>query len=408
MTHPILIRNARVLTLAEGCRPRRGAEASALSVLPGDDVLVHQGVVQAVGPGLEPDPGTRVIEARGRVLMPAFVDCHTHACWAGDRLDEWEQKQRGATYLEILRAGGGIMSTVRAVRAASESELSDALIARLGAMLTEGTTACEVKSGYGLSTDDELKMLRAIAGADARWPGRVRMTACIGHAKDPEQSDFVDRTIRETLPAVHTEFPGCTIDAYCEEGAWSLDETIRLFEAAAELGHPLRIHADQFNELGMLDAAIGLGAVSVDHLEATSPDALARLADSETMGVMLPCSGFHVDGRYADGRRFIDAGGALAIATNANPGSAPCLSMPMAVALAVRNVGLTAAEAITAATVNAATLLGMDDAGTIEPGHRADLVLLRHQDERQLGYEFGGRHADLVLCAGAIVFDAGV
>lgn len=408
MTHPILIRNARVLTLAEGCRPRRGAEVSALSVLPGDDVLVHQGVVQAVGPGLEPDPGTRVIEARGRVLMPAFVDCHTHACWAGDRLDEWEQKQRGATYLEILRAGGGIMSTVRAVRAASESELSDALLARLGAMLTEGTTACEVKSGYGLSTDDELKMLRAIAHAGSRWPGRVRMTACIGHAKDPEQPDFVDRTVRETLPAVHTEFPGCTIDAYCEEGAWSMDETIRLFEAAAELGHPLRIHADQFNELGMLDAAIGLGAVSVDHLEATSPDALARLADSESMGVMLPCSGFHVDGRYADGRRFVDAGGALAIATNANPGSAPCLSMPMAVALAVRNLGLTAAEAITAATVNAATLLGFDNAGTIEPGHRADLVLLRHQDERQLGYEFGGRHADLVLCAGAIVFDAGV
>lgn len=408
MTHPILVRNARVLTLAEGSRPRRGAEAAALSVLPNDDVLVHQGVVQAVGPGLEPDPGTRVIQARGRVLMPAFVDCHTHACWAGDRLDEWEQKQRGATYLEILRAGGGIMSTVRAVRAASESELSEALLARLGAMLTEGTTACEVKSGYGLSTDDELKMLRAITDAADRWPGRVRMTACIGHAKDPDRPDFVDRTIRETLPAVHTEFPGCTIDAYCEEGAWSLDETVRLFDAAAELGHPLRIHADQFNELGMLDAAIGLGAVSVDHLEATSPDALARLADSETLGVMLPCSGFHVDGRYADGRRFIDAGGALAIATNANPGSAPCLSMPMAVALAVRHLGLTAAEAITAATVNAATLLGLDDAGTIEPGHRADLVLLRHQDERQLGYEFGGRHADLVLCNGAIVLDAGV
>src|SRR5690606_12851057 len=145
--------------------------------------------------------------------------------------------------------------------------------------------------------------------------------------------------------------PGCAVDAYCENGAWSLDETVRLFESAAALGHPLRVHADQFNELGMLDAAIGLGAVSVDHLEATSPDALVRLAESETMGVMLPGSGFHVDGRYAGGRRFVDAGGALAIATNCNPGSAPCWSVPMAVALAVRHLGLTAPEAISACTV---------------------------------------------------------
>jgi imidazolonepropionase len=405
---PILIRNARVLTLAEGSRPRRGRELAELAPLDGEDVLVHDGVVVAVGPRLEPIDHCRVIDARGRVLMPAFVDCHTHACWAGDRLDEWEQKQRGATYLEILESGGGIMSTVRAVRAASREQLAESLLARLGAMLTEGTTAAEVKSGYGLTTADELKMLGAIADAAARWPGRVRLTACIGHAKDPEvdAAGFVDLTINETLPAVHAAFPDATIDAYCEQGAWSLDETVRLFEAAADLGHPLRVHADQFNELGMLDAAIGLGAVSVDHLEATSPDALRRLAESETMGVMLPCSGFHVDGRYANGRRFVDAGGALAIATNANPGSAPCLSMPMAVALAVRNLGLTAAEAIAAATVNGATLLGLHDAGVIEPGKRADLVLLRHTDERQLGYEFGGRHADLVICNGRVVFSA--
>lgn len=407
MTRAILIRNARVLTLGEGDRPRRGDAAASLGTLAGTDVLIHRGVVQGVGPSLEPEPGTRLIDAGGRVLMPAFVDCHTHACWAGDRLDEWERKQRGATYLEILQSGGGIMSTVRAVRDASQQQLADALLGRLDTMLTEGTTACEVKSGYGLSTADELKMLRAIADAAARWPGRVRLTACIGHAKDPDTPDFVERTIRETLPAVHAEFPGCAIDAYCEQGAWSLDETVRLFEAAAGLGHPLRVHADQFNELGMLDAAVGLGAVSVDHLEATGPGALARLAGSPTMGVMLPCSGFHVDARYADGRGFIDAGGALAIATNANPGSAPCFSVPMAIALAVRHLGITAAEAITAATVNAATLLGFGDIGTIGPGGRADLVLLRHRDERQLGYEFGGRHADMVFCAGAVVFDAG-
>lgn len=405
---PILIRNARVLTLAEGARPRRERELADLGAIDACDVLIENARVAGVAPGLDAPADARVIDAGGRVLMPAFVDCHTHACWAGDRLDEWEMKQRGATYLEILESGGGIMSTVRAVRAASREQLTASLLARLGAMLTEGTTAAEVKSGYGLTTDDELKMLGAIADAAARWPGRVRMTACIGHAKDPDDDPaaFVDRTIRETLPAVHDAYPDCTIDAYCEQGAWSLDETVRLFEAAADLGHPLRVHADQFNELGMLDAAIGLGAVSVDHLEATSPDALARLAESETMGVMLPCSGFHVDGRYADGRRFVDAGGALAIATNCNPGSAPCHSTPMAIALAVRHLGLTAAESIAASTVNAAALLGFHDTGAIEPGRRADLILLHHTDERQLGYEFGGRHADMVICEGRVVFDA--
>lgn len=402
MNASLLIRNARVLTQAGGSRPRRGRELSDLSAIDDCDVLVTDGVIERVANAVDVAVD-RIIEANGRVLMPAFVDCHTHACYAGERLDEWEQKQRGATYLEILQAGGGIMSTVRAVRQSSREQLAGSLLARLNTMLHEGTTACEVKSGYGLSTEHELKMLHAISDAADQWDGRVSMTACIGHAKDPDIPGFVERTIHETLPAVHEAFPDCTIDAYCEQGAWSLAETIRLFEAAADLGHPLRIHADQFNELGMLDAAIGLGARSVDHLEATSHAALVRLAESETMGVMLPCSGFHVDGRYADGRRFIDAGGALAIATNCNPGSAPCLSMPMAVALAVRHLGITAAEAIGACTVNGAALLGHEDLGTIEPGKRADLVLLRHTDERQLGYEFGGRHADLVICDGRIV-----
>jgi len=402
MSATLLIRDARVLTMAAGSRPRRGAELGVLSAIDACDVLITGGVIGRVGPRID-TPADRTIDAGGRVLMPAFVDCHTHACYAGERLDEWEQKQRGATYLEILHAGGGIMSTVRAVREATRDELGESLLGRLNAMLREGTTACEVKSGYGLSTEDELKMLGAIGDAADRWAGRVRMTACIGHAKDPDTTGFVERTIAETLPAVHEAYPDCTIDAYCEEGAWSLEETVRLFEAASALGHPLRIHADQFNELGMLDAAIGLGARSVDHLEATSPDALTRLGESETMGVMLPCSGFHVDGRYGDGRAFVDAGGALAIATNCNPGSAPCLSMPMAIALAVRHLGITAGEAIAASTVNGASLLGYDDMGTVEEGKRGDLVLLRHRDERQLGYEFGGGHADMVICNGAVV-----
>ncbi len=388
----ILITNARILTMTDGLSPIDSAS-----------ILIQDGTIAQISDSTIDAPDAQTINAKGRVVMPSFIDAHTHACWAGDRLDEWELKQRGATYLEILKSGGGIMSTVRAVRNATTEELARDLSLRLNAMLNEGTTACEIKSGYGLSTIDELKMLDAITLASKSWLGRISPTACIGHAKDPDVKNFVDQTINETLPAIHEKYPGITIDAYTEEGAWSVDETVRLFKAAKDLGHPLRIHADQFNALGMLEAAVELGALSVDHLEATKPDSLRHLAQSNSIGVMLPCSGFHVDGRYADGRKFLDNGGTLVIATNANPGSAPCLSMPMSIALAVRNLGITAAEAITACTTNAANLLGFSDMGSLTPGNRADLIMLRHTDERQLGYEFGGSHVDLVICNGQVV-----
>ncbi|MEN1704407.1 MAG: imidazolonepropionase [Planctomycetota bacterium] len=396
----LLIINSRSLTLAAGGLPRRGEEMRDLSVIENGSVLCRDGRIEAVSPDPIDAPDADVIDARGRVLMPAFIDAHTHACWAGDRLDEWEQKQRGATYLELLEAGGGIMSTVRSVRKASADRLATDLVRRLETMNREGTTACEVKSGYGLTTEQEIKMLDAIALAGEQSPVRVSPTACIGHAKDPDRPGFVEETIKDTLPAITERYPGITIDAYTEQGAWSVDETVRLFEAARAAGHPLRVHADQFKALGMLDEAVRLGVRSVDHLEATPADALERLACSNTMGVMLPCSGFHVDHRYADGRRFIDAGGALVIATNANPGSAPCLSIPMAIALAVRHLGITAAEAITACTANAACLLGYNDLGTVTPGASTELLLLRHTDERQLGYEFGGRHVDTMIAGG--------
>lgn len=388
----ILIRNARVLTMDERSTIHDRA-----------DVRIEGGAIAEIGKGLDSSEGSEVIDAEGRVCMPAFVDAHTHACSYGERLDEWEKKQAGATYLEILEAGGGIMSTVRAVRKASREQLAEALLDRLDVMTSEGTCSVEVKSGYGLSTEDELKMLRAIADASEEAFCTVVPTALIAHAKDRDQPDFVERTITETLPAVHAEFPDIAIDAYCEQGAWSFDETVALFEKAMELGHPIRVHTDQFNELGMTEWAIDHSAVSVDHLEATSPDVIAKLGASETFGVMLPCSGFHVDGRYGDGRALLDAGGQLVIATNVNPGSAPCSSMPMAVALAVRNLGITAHEAIRACTSTAAGLLGLDDRGVLEPGARADVVLLRHSDERQLGYEFGGNPVDLVVCNGRIV-----
>ncbi len=399
----LLIRNARLVTLNDGDLPRRGAAMRELGIVPKGDVLIENGSIAEIGAGLSAPNGATVIEAEGRVCMPGFVDAHTHAIWAGDRLDEVDLKQRGASYLDILKAGGGIMSTVRAVRAASQGELAAGLRKRLGWALQEGTTTIEVKSGYGLTTADELKSLRAIVDASGSFPGTVIPTALIAHAIDPEQPNFIETTINETLPAVHEAFPEIAIDAYCEQGAWSLDDCRRLFEAATALGHPLRVHADQFNALGMIELAIEMGFVSVDHLEATGAESLARLASSSTFGVMLPCSGFQVDDRYADGRAFIDAGGALVIASNCNPGSSPTSSIPLTIALATRKSGVTTAEAICACTANAAALLGLVDRGTIAKGQRADLLLLRHEDERMLGYEFGGDPVDCVICEGRVV-----
>ncbi|MFG0328095.1 MAG: imidazolonepropionase [Phycisphaerales bacterium JB037] len=408
MSGTLVIRHGRVLVMGSTELPARGREMREIGALDGCDVLIEGDRIVAVGRELEAPAGARTIDAAGRVVMPAFVDCHTHACWAGDRLDEWEARLGGASYLDILEAGGGIMSTVRAVRAASEEELTDGLLGRLGRMLREGTATVEVKSGYGLTTGDELKMLRAVRAAGERWAGTVVATACIGHAKDPDQDEFVRTTIEETLPAIHAEFPGIAIDAYCEKGAWSSDETRALLERARELEHPIRLHSDQFHALGMTGWCARNGAVSVDHLEASTEEELEALAGSGTVGVVLPCSGFSVDGRYADGRGLIDRGGALAVATNLNPGSAPCWSMPMAVALAVRMNGISAHEALTACTVNAAAVLGLGDRGRLQAGRRADVIVLGHRDERELAHSFGGNPVDVVVCGGEVVVDAGL
>lgn len=395
----LFIRNARILTLTTGARPRRGKELGDLGLIPIGEVLVTDGKITAVGIKVEAPADAEVIDAQGRVLMPGFVDCHTHACWAGDRLNEWEQRLRGVPYLEILKAGGGIHATVRAVREATKKQLAAHLKERLAAMLAEGTTTVEIKSGYGLETEEELKMLRAIVRAGHEWPGTIVPTALLGHAFEGELDEYARMVVKEMLPGVSKEFPDITVDAFCEDGAWTLEACVRFFEKAAK-HHPLRVHTDQFTSLGMIPEAIRLGARSVDHLEAATKADLIALAQSRTMGVILPCTGFHVDGRYARAGFLVAQGGAVALATNCNPGSSPSHSMPFALALAVRFCGLTPAEAIAAATVNAAAVLGLSDRGTIAAGQRADLLLLRHKDERALAYELGGNPVDTVICAG--------
>jgi imidazolonepropionase len=406
----LLIRNARILTLAPSSgqapavagRFRRGRALGDLGILAAGDVLVTDGKISAVGAKAEAPAGVEIIEANGRVLMPGFVDCHTHACWAGDRLAEWEQKLSGMSYLEILKAGGGIHATVRAVREATKKQLAAGLKTRLELMLREGTTTVEIKSGYGLNTEAELKMLRAIVRAGGEWPGTIVPTALLGHAFEGDLDEYARMVVKEMLPEVSREFPDIAVDAYCEKGAWSVEACVKFFEKAHR-HHPIRVHTDQFSSLGMIPEAIRLHARSVDHLEAASKADLLALAQAETCGVILPCTGLHTDQRYARAGFFVDAGGAVALATNCNPGTAPTHSMPLAIALAVRFCGLTPAEAIVAATVNGAAVLGLKDRGTIETGQRADLILLRHKDERLLAYEMGGNPVDVVVCAGQLV-----
>jgi imidazolonepropionase len=380
--------NARILTLAGGAR--RGRDMRDLGVVERGHIVCEDGRIAAVGAGDPPRLDGEHRDAGGRVLMPGFVDCHTHACHAGERYAETAKRLAGVPYLEILAAGGGIMSTVRATRAASADELARGLRARLDAMWRTGTVAAEAKSGYGLDLDTELRMLEAIesVGRERGWP--VVPTFLGAHAVDGDEGAYCARTVDEVLPAVVARFGPIACDAYCEKGAWSPAWTRRLFERARSLGCPLRVHVDQFNELGFLDTALELGARSVDHLEATSPAALERVARSDATAVLLPGCGLTLDGRYANGRALVDAGAAVAIATNCNPGSSPVTSMPLVIALAARFCGLTHEEAIVAATANAARVLGIDrDFGSIEPGKRAAVLELPTGDERALAYEWG-------------------
>jgi imidazolonepropionase len=398
----LLIRNARILTLVSGARPRRGKELHDLSVVPQGDVLVTDGAIAAVGPKIEAPEGAEVVDAAGRVLMPGFVDCHTHACFAGSRLSEWEERLRGVPEAEILKRGGGTHATVLAVREATKKQLAAGLRERLNRMLRAGTTTVEVKSGYGLTTEAELKMLRAIVRAGQDWPGTVVPTALLGQSFEDHLDDFARMVVKEMLPEVSREFPDIAVDACVEEGAWSREACVRLFEKASKR-HTLRVQTDRLSSLGMIPEAIRLHARSADHLEASTRDDLVALAGSQTMGVIIPSEGFQAHGHFARAGFFVDQGGAVALATGCGPAEAPGHSIPLAIALAVRRCGLTPQEAIAACTVNSAAVLGLPDRGTVEAGKRADLLLLEHTDERMLAYEPGGNPVALVVCAGKIV-----
>ena len=417
----IIIHAAELVTCASDGKPKRGTAMRELGTIMDGAVAIADGRIVGVGetaailPAFEAD---KVINAEGRVVCPGFVDPHTHIVYAGDRLDEFEMKIRGADYLEILTGGGGIISTVKKTRAASADQLIEQGLARLDKMLACGTTACEIKTGYGLDAAAELKMLDVIAELDKSHPIDIVPTFLAAHAIPPEHKgdpDFYVDEICQTMLAAAWEwyershFFGRVpffCDVFCESGAYSLDQSRRIIETAEELGFGIKAHVDQFTNLGGSRLAIACGASSIDHLDAISDSEVAELADSETIGVVIPTENFN-GGKthFADARKMIDAGCAIALSTDYNPGSAPCPSQPMAMAIACRYQKLLPSEVLNAATINAAFAIGLGEThGSLSVGKNADLVILDCGDHRQLAYEFGGDQVRNVIKNGAVCY----
>ncbi len=409
--------------------PQRGHGLGNLGLIEDGAVACAAGRIVAVGPTAEVRADWQPIaelDASDKVVCPGFVDPHTHVVWAGDRAGEFEQRVRGAAYMEIMAAGGGIMSSVRATRAATLAQLAAETRPRLDRMLAHGSTTVEAKTGYGLTTTDELRTLHAIAALDAAHPVTLVPTFLGAHAIPAEYSDdpdgYVDVVVQEMLPAVRSRISDFRVrgawpidtchpsfdifcDVFCEEGAFSLAQTRRILEAARALGFGLKVHADEFKPLGGTALAVELGAVSADHLVCTPPVEIERLGQSDTVAVALPATPFglaHHD--YTPAQAILDAGGILALATDCNPGTAWCESVPFIIALACRYMRLTPAQALVAATLNSAHAVGLgDEVGSLTVGRTADILVLDLPDHRHLGYRFGTNPVETVVKRGQVV-----
>ncbi len=413
----MLIHSAsQLLTLAGG--PQRGDALGNLGIVENGAVLIREGQILEVGRSEElcaRYPDEPQLDAEGCVVLPGFVDPHTHLIWAGDRAAEFEMKMAGKHYLDILAAGGGILSTVRATRAASLESLLNQTRPRLMRMFAHGTTTAEAKTGYGLQLATELRLLQALLRLDAEGPLDLAFTFLAAHAIPPEYErnpqGYTDLICNTMLPLLRdwweNQAPGRElpfVDVFCEDKAFTLEQSRQILTRAKELGFPLKIHADEFENLGGASLAVELGAASADHLVKTSAADIARLGGSDTVAVSLPCTPFGLAERdYTPARELLQAGAILAIATDCNPGTAWCESMQFAIALACRALKLTPAQAIAAATINAAhAIRRADRIGSIEPGKQADLLILSVSDYRHLGYRFGTNLVRKVIKRGRV------
>jgi imidazolonepropionase len=408
----------QLLVLASPEGPRHGPKMGDLNLITDGAVGIQDDRIVLVGNNQEvfaaAGGGSRLIDASGKVVMPGFVDPHTHVVFAGDRASEFEMRLRGASYMDIMAAGGGIMDTVRATREAGLGEIVSQSRKRLDRMLAHGTTTVEAKTGYGLDTENELKMLEAVRLLDDSHPMDVVPTFLGAHAIPAEykgrEDEYVDLVVDEMMPALEAagyldHQPPLFCDVFCEEGAFSVGQSRRILQKARDLGMGLKIHADEFNALGGTTLAVELGATSADHLATTPEEEIRLLADSRTVGVLLPGTPFGLaEDHYAPARKMIDMGAAVALATDLNPGTCYCESMPFILALACRYLRLTPEEAIVASTINAAHAIGLGhEVGSLETGKKADLVVLDIPDYRHLSYRFGTNLVQTVIKAGQVV-----
>lgn len=415
MKADLLIHNIGELVTCASRGPKKGAAMAELGIIADAGVAVVDGKVYSVGDSdtlARLHDAEEVIDAGGRVVMPGFVECHTHIVYAGDRLDEFELRIKGADYLEILEAGGGILSTVKATREASIDELVGLSKVRLDRLLMNGVTTCEIKTGYGLDTESELKMLEAVMRLAEEHPVDIVPTFLPAHAVPPEYrngakgsaDDYVSLICDEMIPKAAEFFEKrgrgeIFIDVFCEKNAFDLGQTKRVLKAAKEAGFRIKAHVDEFTNLGGAELAISLGAASVDHLDAISDREIDLLAGSDTVGVVTPTVNFNFGSdEFADARKLVDSGCAIAVSTDYNPGSAPCPSPSMAMSIACRYQKLLPAEAMNGFTINAAHAVGKgSETGSVEIAKRADLLILNTRDHREICYEFGGNLVETVI-----------
>ena len=413
----MLIHSAsQLITLTS--QPQRGDQLGELNIIPDGAVLIDGEIIAEIGKSevlLKRYSNEQKIDAAGRVVIPGFVDSHTHLVWAGDRAAEFEMRLEGRSYMEIMAAGGGVQSTVNATRAASADELLAQTSEHAEDIFRMGTTSAEAKIGYGLDLESELKQLEMLLKLDESGPLEIFPTFLGAHAVPKEYKekpdDYVQLVCEHMLPNIKSWWgssgrgkPLPFVDVFCEKGAFSLAQSRKILEKAKKLGFPLKIHADEFENLGGASLAAGLGAVSADHLVKTSVEDIRALARSDTVAVSLPCTPFGLsESEYTPAKEMIAAGAILALASDLNPGTAWCGSMQFAIALACRMMKLTPAQALAAATINAAAAIDQHDRlGSIYAGKLADLLILSVNDYRHLAYRFGGNLVDKVIKKGKI------
>jgi len=393
----LLIHDLEAAVSPQGGGPLRGRDLGELEIQAPASIAISGGRITSVGPPREVlrrvPSGTdyETFDGRGRVALPGLVDCHTHAAFLGSRAAEFEQRSRGASYEELHAAGGGILSTVSATRAGSEEDLRAAIEKHLGWMLEHGTTSAEVKSGYGLDLETELKSLRAVRDAAENHPVDAYPTFLGAHAVPPEFSgaaDYVGFVISEVLPEAARLADAA--DVFLERGSFEVPEGRRYLQACASYGLALRLHADQFSERGAIPLGVELGARSVDHLENTGEEGARLLAGSDVVAVLLPACGLFLDLPLPPARFLVEEGAIVALATDFNPGSSFCESLPLVMNLGCTRLKLSPAEVLNACTANAAHVLGLDDVGRLAPGYRADVLVLDAPDWRYLAYHLGG------------------